>query len=179
MKDSLVISRTQLKALNSPIRIELMTALRASGPSSVADLAEYMGKQEHLLYYHINRLVAVGLVKVDELRPGTTRPESIYAATNFGTVQDLDLEDDAIRSEVVRNIQTVLKTSTKEYCQAVEARRNASFEDCTLARLVCSLSPERKAELNSRITEIRQWILGSTDEGGEKHSFTIAITPLS
>ena len=178
MTDPLIISRSQLKTLNSPIRVELMTALRANGPSSVADLAEYMGKQEHLLYYHLNRLVAVGLVKNDDLRPGTTRPESIYVATNFGTVQDLDLEDNEIRSEVVRNIQTVLKASTKEYCHAVEVRRNASFDDCTLARLVCSLSAERKAELNQRVTELRKWILESSDEGGEKHSFTIAITPL-
>lgn len=52
----------QLRALASPLRQELLDVLEAAGPSSIADLAARLGRAADSLYFHVRRLLKVGLV---------------------------------------------------------------------------------------------------------------------
>lgn len=46
-----------------PIRQELLDAIEAAGPCAVRELAVLLGRPADTLYFHLRRLVAVGLVK--------------------------------------------------------------------------------------------------------------------
>jgi predicted transcriptional regulator len=58
----------QIRALASPLRQELLDVLETSGPSSIAQLAERLGRAPDSLYFHIRRLLKIGLVVEVERR---------------------------------------------------------------------------------------------------------------
>jgi DNA-binding transcriptional ArsR family regulator len=61
----------QLRALAAPARQEVVDALVAAGPSSVAELADQLGRAPDSLYFHLRRLEKVGLVlEVDRRKSG-------------------------------------------------------------------------------------------------------------
>lgn len=51
----------QLRALASPLRQELLDVLEASGPCGIAELADSLGRAPDTLYFHMRRLLRVGL----------------------------------------------------------------------------------------------------------------------
>jgi DNA-binding transcriptional ArsR family regulator len=52
----------QLKALAAPVRQEVVDVLSTAGPCSMAELGERLGRAPDALYFHVRRLVRVGLV---------------------------------------------------------------------------------------------------------------------
>lgn len=59
----LIRATDQIRALASPARQEVVDALVAAGPASVAELAEHLGRAPDSLYFHLRRLEKVGLVR--------------------------------------------------------------------------------------------------------------------
>ena len=57
-----VADRRQIRALASPIRQDILDAVTAIGPCSVAELAAALGRPADGLYYHIKRLLDVRLL---------------------------------------------------------------------------------------------------------------------
>lgn len=52
----------QVKALASPARQEIVDAVTAAGPCTIAAIAEALGTRADRLYFHIRQLVKVGLL---------------------------------------------------------------------------------------------------------------------
>lgn len=52
----------QVRALISPVRQEIVDALESAGPCTMARLGELLGRPADGLYFHIRRLVKVGLI---------------------------------------------------------------------------------------------------------------------
>lgn len=71
---------SQLGALVSPIRQEIVDAISAAGPSTMAQIAEWLGRPADTLYYHVAALRRVGLL-VESGRRRTGR--------RFGAVYDV------------------------------------------------------------------------------------------
>ncbi|HUR26756.1 MAG TPA: helix-turn-helix domain-containing protein, partial [Planctomycetota bacterium] len=62
---------SQLEALASPLRQEIVDVLDAAGPCSIAELAQRLGRPPDSLYFHLRRLVKTGLVvEVERRRAG-------------------------------------------------------------------------------------------------------------
>src|SRR5512143_8280 len=77
MERSFTISRPdQIAALASPIRQEILDALAGMPGSSVASIADALGRPADSLYYHLRALARVGLV-VPAGR-GRARSEALY-----------------------------------------------------------------------------------------------------
>src|SRR4051812_38683008 len=64
----------QIRALSSPARQDILDAVTAIGPCSVAELAAAVGKPADGLYYHIRQLLEVGLL-VETRDDGAERGE--------------------------------------------------------------------------------------------------------
>ncbi len=52
-----------LRALRTPLRQEILSALDRPGGASVRELATTLGRKPASLYYHVHDLVRVGLVE--------------------------------------------------------------------------------------------------------------------
>ncbi len=64
----------QLGVLRSPLRQEILDAIAATGPISVAGLARVLDRAPDALYYHVRHLARVGLLEPsDRKRPGRRR----------------------------------------------------------------------------------------------------------
>jgi hypothetical protein len=75
----------QIRGLASPIRQEIVDAVTAMGPVSVATLARSLGRAPNALYFHIQKLERLGLlVRCEETAIGTP-PQSRSRATRAAT----------------------------------------------------------------------------------------------
>src|SRR5690349_13731460 len=62
---------SQLRALASPLRQEIVDVLEVAGPCSIAELAARLDRAPDSLYFHLRRLVKTGLViEVERRRAG-------------------------------------------------------------------------------------------------------------
>lgn len=73
------------RTLTSPIRIEIAEMLRALGPCSVADLAQYLSRPADTLYRQLARLETAGFVVRAGFRKSGRHAEQLFdvAATDF------------------------------------------------------------------------------------------------
>lgn len=74
-----VESATQIRALASTVRQELIDALQALGEASVPELAQQLGRPADALYYHLRALLRAGLVHQVGSRQRSRHVEAVYA----------------------------------------------------------------------------------------------------
>ena len=78
-EDPVLITRlAQIRALASPVRQEIIDAVSAMGPVSIAELARTLGRRPSALYFHFAKLEKLGFVV--RRRPGSVRrpPSVLY-----------------------------------------------------------------------------------------------------
>jgi hypothetical protein len=69
----------QIRALESPMRQEIVDAVAAMGPCSILELADHLGRAADSLYFHVKKLVRVKLLLEVEKRKSGRHTWVIYA----------------------------------------------------------------------------------------------------
>ena len=73
-----VVRDDQIEVMASPARLEILDAVRSTGPCSIADIAALLGRPADSLYYHVRQLVEVDLLIPCGTRPTSRRHEELY-----------------------------------------------------------------------------------------------------
>jgi predicted transcriptional regulator len=73
-----ISSPAQIRALASPARQEIVDALESAGASTAAELATLLGRHADALYFHLRKLVAVGLLRELEPRRDGRHVAAVY-----------------------------------------------------------------------------------------------------
>ncbi|MDX2148271.1 MAG: helix-turn-helix domain-containing protein [Planctomycetota bacterium] len=73
-----ICKASQVRALASPVRQEIVDALESAGPRTMAELAGLLGRRADALYFHVRHLLAVGLVVEREPRVDGRHVASVY-----------------------------------------------------------------------------------------------------
>lgn len=73
-----ITSLSQFRALTSPVRGEIIDIVDLMGAMSIAEIASHMGRPVDSLYYHVRRLVKVGLLVETGKRKSARQQEAIY-----------------------------------------------------------------------------------------------------
>jgi DNA-binding transcriptional ArsR family regulator len=68
----------QFNALASPIRGEIIDVVELLGPLTVAEIASVLGRPADSLYYHVRKLLRVGLLVERETRRTRGRESAVY-----------------------------------------------------------------------------------------------------
>ena len=109
--------RDQVDALVSPLRQEIVDAVAAAGPSTIAQIAGWLGRRPDTLYYHIGALAKVGLL----IEAGRER-----AGRRFSAVYDvpgrpmlLDYGGAGGRDAVVRVVRAALRLAERDFRRAI------------------------------------------------------------
>lgn len=89
----------RLRVLAHPLRARLLSALRAYGPATAADLARRLETHTGATSYHLRQLAEVGLIEEEEGR-GTARQRWWRAAHEFTTWNDASFDDPDDRAAV-------------------------------------------------------------------------------
>lgn len=111
----------QLRALGSPARQEIVDALEAAGPSTMSELAGLVGRPADALYFHVRRLMKVGLVV--ETSP---RERGVGIAARYDVVARpvrLSYGPGVARKDVVKVVAAAVRQSLREYESAARDPR--------------------------------------------------------
>ncbi len=167
----ILANRHQLRALSNPTRLSLYSSLRADGPASARELASRLGVDEVGLYYHLRLLLKLGLL-TSVPRPTATKPEAVFSA--LGPLKaDLDLSDPLNLAAVIRNVDSLMRSATKEYREAVEG---GHFDQSMVGRAAVRLTPTKREELRVRLRELMAWLGDGNSDTGERVSFTFVAS---
>ena len=152
--------------------------MRTDGAGTAAEIGERLGKDELLLYYHLKRLLAVGLIFASGAKATASKPETVYTARPPGIADDLDLSDPETKKQMQKNVATILKAASREYSNALEHMGNESYDFCQLVRLTAALSSEHRDELRNRVRELAEWLAEHSTPGEPQYSLTLTVSPL-
>ena len=151
-----ISDRRQLEALASPARQEIIDALQALGPATVAEIAAELNRAPDSLYYHLRRLKKVGLVLAADPREDGIRPEMVYdlpgrpMRIEYGTTP-------AVRRAIGRTVSGVLRLADRDFQAALEQARRAErgpHDLLTGGRLKAWLTDEKIDRLQELLAEI-------------------------
>ncbi|TCB95298.1 ArsR family transcriptional regulator [Micromonospora zingiberis] len=87
------VDARQIRALAHPLRVQLLGALRTSGPATATELAAELDTNTGATSYHLRQLAEVGLV-VEEPAEGAGRRRYWRAAHDVSSWQTTDFEGD-------------------------------------------------------------------------------------
>src|SRR5580698_1153514 len=80
-KKSYTANIGQLRALASPVRIEIVGVFQTHGPLAIRELAEKMSRPADGLYHHVRQLLKVEILRVAETRRAGKRDEAVFELT--------------------------------------------------------------------------------------------------
>jgi DNA-binding transcriptional ArsR family regulator len=173
----------QLEALASPVRQELVDALQASGPCSIAELAGQLGRASDSLYYHVRHLEQVGLIVHRGTRRAGRRDEALFDVPGARMQLDLQPERPSEISAVLDIVGAALRIAHRDLRAAFEAglavyrgrRRNAWG-----GRMKGWLTRAEVEQVRHHTDAIHELLQGGERrEGGELYAFTSVFTPVA
>lgn len=182
-RSKLVIERLdQLEAIASPVRQELLEAVAASTECSVAELASQLGRRPDALYYHIRKLVEVGLIEEMGSRRTAHREESVYRTRGQPVEIRLDRDDPKKIRTVHRLLGALLRLTDRDLKDAIDSGRGV-FEgrgrNAGAGRIKGWLTAEDRREVTRLLTRITEIFRRSRDPSrGRLYALTYAFLPL-
>jgi hypothetical protein len=166
----------QIRALTSPIRQDILDAVKAIGPCSVAELAATLGKPADGLYYHIKRLLDVRLL-TEAPSNGKGRADLRLDVAHNAFYLDYQPANRANKSAVLRVIASMLRSAERTF------RRGFTPETAVVkgprrnlwaARSRGALSSEELVELNELLHRLNTLMrAGRRDEAGDDRERTM------
>jgi DNA-binding transcriptional ArsR family regulator len=176
--------RRQIDALTSPARQEIVDALPAIGPCSIAELAEDLGRAPDSLYYHMRLLQRVGLVLPCGTRAEGVRAEALYDTPGARMLIDKEPETARDRKTVLKLISSILRVAERDvgaaFAAGLAVYRRSARRNTTAARTKGWLKRDELAEVLAHVEAIGDIVArGTKRRGSTLHAVTCVLTPLA
>jgi hypothetical protein len=161
------------------MRQEIVDGITALGPCSIADLAEHLGRAADSLYFHVRKLVRVGLVQEIEKRQVGRHTWAIYAIPGRAVRIKYDV---ALTNSIRRIVAGAMRLSLREFNQAFEQSEIRLFgerRNVWGGRLKGWLTDDEIAEVNRLLEQLSQVLHGhGPGEGRRVHSLAFVLAPV-
>ncbi len=173
-----VRTAAQLRVLNAPKRMELITILREAGPSTAVDLAQRMGLRPEALHYHLRELERIGVVREAGRKATGRRPQTVFELLAERVRLPSGIGTPSIEREKARGCRLLLRRTEREVSKAFAARSSGTAGTLRVTRDVVRLSDRDRATLQSKLAEIDRF-LRERDRAGQPHrlSVTMVVAP--
>lgn len=172
----------QLRALASPVRIEIVGVFQTHGPLAIRELAEKMNRPADGLYHHVRQLEKVGILRVTETRRSGKRDEAVYELTAERFGHSAQPKSAAMRNAVVETAASALRLANREFRRAVLANKAEQHDGRTRAKLSRQrtwLTDDDLVELHRMLERIESFLKERTGrKQGRAFAITIVIVPL-
>lgn len=171
----------QVRALHGPLPHRMVAVWERLGACSVAELAAVIGETPEVLYYHVRRLVKVGLiVPITPGDPGR-RAEAIYELPGRELVFDHRQTTPAFLDALANAVGALLRLAERTYREALplpHARRLGARRNLMLQQHDARLSPRSLSELNRRLEDIATFVAKHDDPARTDWiSLTMVLAP--
>jgi DNA-binding transcriptional ArsR family regulator len=168
----------QVRALESPTRQEIVDGLAALGQASMTELAEHLGRAADSLYFHVRKLMKIGLVREVERRQEGRHVWAVYALE--GRTPRIAYQAGMGRS-ISRVVAGALRLSLREFQGAIgrdDVQLDGPRRNLWGGRLKGWLSSEDLQEVNHLIDRLSQVLHGrGPGEGRRAYSFAWVFAP--
>lgn len=196
-REIMILTPEQQEAITqSPARLEVIDAMSDIAPCSIAELAGELGRTPQSLYYHVQIMVDVGLLRQSGTRKSGKRDEALYdmVCEHFRLVGGDDPTEHKLRT-LLRFNSTLMRLTERNYRDAMTKglsrrvgrrenvylrRQRGRLTDKELSRLY-DLLEQMGALLSAHSTSGRKSrAAASTASGDAAHSYalTVALVPL-
>jgi DNA-binding transcriptional ArsR family regulator len=112
-------NKAQLRALSSPVRIEIVGAFQSFGPMSIRELAERIARPADGLYHHMRQLQKVHILRVKLTRRVGKRDESVFELTAERFGHTATPRTPAMKKAIVQTAGAALRLAGREFNRAV------------------------------------------------------------
>lgn len=171
----------QVRAIVSPVRQEVLDAVEAAGPCTVADLASTLGRRPDALYFHIRALEKVRLL----VRVGTRGQGRSEAAVFDVSARPVRLDYASSRGRAARLgpvLDAVLRLARRDTRRALAssaAVAEGPARNLWVARFRGRVGPDDLARINALLEECSAILRDARPEqGGTPVALAFALTPL-
>lgn len=178
----------QIRALSSPIRQDILDAVTAIGPCSVAELAAAIDRRPDGLYYHIRRLVKVGLLR-EAAGDGSGRGELRLDVPKKGYYLEYEPESRANKAAILRVAAAMLRSADRGFRRAFDPRVavvSGPRRNLWASRVRGALTPAELAEVNALMERLHAIMRSGRRDAGDGagrgrslHELTIVLAPTS
>lgn len=175
-----IVRPEQLRAMVSPRRGEIMDVV--TGPMSVKEIAEAIGVAPSSLYYHIEHLCSVGLLREAGVRQTVSKPEQLYDLP-ARRMRFLKALQEPRNKRVLNALAgSICKQATRDFTRGANAphrktsgaRRNTRF-----GRLVGRPDAEAMEQINFHLDAITEVLAQSAAGDGERVAFSWVMSPVA
>ncbi len=163
-----ISSPAQMKAIESPMRQEVVDAIAALGPSTIAEVGEHLGRAADSLYFHVRKLEKVGLLVEQEKRKEGKYVVAVYGLA--GKMMRLKYGGGAVAKSVQRVVAGAVRLSLRDFNRALD---EGGYEYVGPGRTVWGartkgwVSKQDIAEVNRLLEELSAIFSGSAQEEGK------------
>lgn len=171
--------------LFKPRRLEIYESLQVAGACSIAALAERLGRAPDTLYYHIKKLVEIGVIELTPERSGEGQPGrngAVYQTVAGMVTMQLDLRSGRSREVWEKGASSILRSAQREVVDALdsgEVETEGPARNLMVRRTKVRLDAKALAELNGMLERIEKKMDRRIAEArGDLHALTLALTPL-
>jgi DNA-binding transcriptional ArsR family regulator len=173
----------QMRAIISPARDEILDAISANGPSTVADLGLFLGRKPDSLYHHLRVLRDVGLLIESDSRNSQGRATALYDVPGRPMLLRYDLGDSRKVRAVKDYAASALRITNRRFSQSFnsdEAVVKGPDRNLWAARWRGWLTKQELAEANRllrRLVDLHR-AGGSRGHGEARlYDFTYVVSP--
>ena len=180
----IVTSLKQLLAVASPGREDITDALAVLGPSSVPELAKFIGRSRNALYYHVRALRDCGLLIETKHSGEGTRTTARYDLPGRPLSVRYDLSTARSRRAVIALARTRLRSAMRGFLRAARpelAVTEGPRRNLWVARWKGWLSPKELEAVNEHLSELIKLLRpepGDPRLNRKAHELTFAIAPI-
>ena len=157
--------------------------MQSLGECSVADMARELGRPADGLYYHVRKLVRVGLLQPAGTREDQGRPEALYATRSPEHTMRLryDPGDPENAEAVLGAVASMLRMTERDFTRAYgpDAVTEGPERNLWAARAKAWLSSDDLLEVNRLLRELQAIFERARAPGRDRiHVLTFVIAPI-
>ena len=178
-------SLSQLQAISSPIKQEIIDVIQARGQCSISDIAEELGRPADGLYYHIKALVKEQLVVETGTAKKAGQVEKIYNTLQSGSLMEAGYDQsDPEKIEAMNKIvSSMMKIAVKDFSEGLNSDAAiVEGEDRNLSatRIKGRLTNGEVRRVNSLLAELVSVFSHQRRENSENlYSFAWVLAPIA
>jgi DNA-binding transcriptional ArsR family regulator len=171
----------RLQALASPLRMEIIGALRTDGPRSIRELAGQLDKPADGLYHHVRTLLKAGIVVEREQRKVGRRVEAVYELTAERIAGRMDPQSRESKAAAIRAGSAAMRLANREFKTAIEKDSltlTKGLPNLRASRQKVWLTDEGLIQLHRLFGQIERLLTkDSNRKRGRPHALTVVLSP--
>ena len=153
-RPNVITDLAQIRALASPVRQEVVDAVTAVGPVSIAALARSLGRTPNALYFHIQKLERLGLLVRCDGAAARGRPSTFYDVPGRPMMLTYQPGQSRTRAPMGKLVRSMLSSAGRSFVRAYRpdvAVVDGADRNLWASRSKRMLSPRELREVNRHL----------------------------